>query len=148
MAPTTPFGLKTMTSPFGNIENSFDICRLAEAAGATFVARWTTAQSRQITRTVKKAIQKKGFSFIELMSQCPVQFGKKTGMGSTTDMMEYFKNNSVTRSKAKEMSDEELEDKFVVGEFLDIEKSGLIEELDRLRERIGKPDGRLGNENG
>ena len=40
VAPTTPVGLKTMTSPYGNVENSFDISSLAAAAGATFVARW------------------------------------------------------------------------------------------------------------
>ena len=39
VAPTTPLGLTTVTTPFGNAENPFDICELVKGAGATFVAR-------------------------------------------------------------------------------------------------------------
>src|SRR4030042_7101413 len=84
--PTTPMGLKTTTTPYGTFENPFDISRLVIAAGASFVARWTTYQPRQLTATIKKAIRKKGFSFLEASTPCPVQFGKKTGSGSAVQM--------------------------------------------------------------
>jgi len=136
VAPTTPSGLKTMTSPYGNIENTFDICRLAEAAGATFVARWTVFQSRQITRTVKKALTRKGFSLIEVVSHCPVQFGRKTGMGSSTKMLDWLRDSSVTAAAAENLPQEDRESKIIVGEFLDITKPVLSEELAALRRRI------------
>jgi len=136
VAPTTPLGLKTMTSPYGNIENTFDICRLAEAAGATFVARWTVYQSRRITRTVKKALSRKGFSLIEVVSHCPVQFGRKTGMGSSIKMLDWLRDSSVTAAVAKTLAPDELQSKIVVGEFLDITKPVLNEELAALRKRI------------
>ena len=136
VAPTTPIGLKTMTSPYGNVENSFDICGLVAAAGATFVARWTVFHALQITRTVKKALHHRGFSCIEIISQCPVQFGRKSGMGNTTRMFDYYKENSVTVKKASDMSEDELTDKIIVGEFVENEKPALDEELARLRKHL------------
>jgi len=136
VAPTTPLGLKTMTSPYGNIENSFDICALAAAAGATFVARWTVYQTRQITRTVRKALKRKGFSLIEIISHCPVQFGRKTGMGTSIQMFDFLKDQSVTKAKADKMSEKELAGKIVVGEQLEIEKPILNDEIKHQREKL------------
>ena len=136
VAPTTPPGLKTMTSPYGNVENIFDISALAVAAGASYVARWTVYNPAQITKAVKKALERKGFSLIEIISQCPVQFGRKTGMGSATKMLDFYKNNSVPVTKAAEMSPEELQGKIVVGEFIDIEKTGLTRELALQRKEV------------
>ncbi len=133
VAPTTPLGLKTVTTPFGNAENPFDICELVKGAGASFIARWTTYQPRQIVKTMKKAIQKNGFAFVEVWSQCPVEFGRKTGMGNSVQMMEHYKQNSVTIARAQTMKPEELKGKIVVGEFLDIEKPELIETLAAVR---------------
>ena len=135
VAPTTPLGLTTVTTPFGNVENPFDICELVKGAGASFVARWTTYHPRQIVRTAKKAIQKKGFAFVEVLSQCPVEFGRKTGMGTAVQMLEWYKKQSVTATRAKDMSPEELRDKIVVGELVNIEKPELIETLAAMQAR-------------
>jgi 2-oxoglutarate ferredoxin oxidoreductase subunit beta len=133
VAPTTPLGLTTVTTPFGNAENPFDICELVKGAGASFAARWTTYHPRQIVKTVKKAIRKKGFAFVEVVSQCPVEFGRKTGMGNSVQMLEYYRQNSVPIARAKGMSAEELKGKIVVGEFLDVEKPELIETMAAIR---------------
>jgi 2-oxoglutarate ferredoxin oxidoreductase subunit beta len=133
VAPTTPLGLSTVTTPFGNAENPFDICELVKGAGASFVARWTTYHPRQIVKTMKRAIQKKGFAFVEVISQCPVEFGRKTGMGNTVQMMEHYKQNSVSLAKAKTVAPEALAGKIVVGEFVDIQKPELIETLAQVR---------------
>ena len=133
VAPTTPIGLSTVPPPFGNAENPFDICELVKGAGASFIARWTTYHPRQIVKTAKKAILKKGFAFVEVISQCPVEFGRKTGMGNTVQMLEYYRKNSVPAARAKAMSPEELTGKIVVGEFVDIEKPELIEALAAVR---------------
>ena len=136
VAPTTPLGLTTVTTPFGNAESPFDICELVKGAGASFVARWTTYHPRQLVRTAKKAIQKKGFAFVEVLSQCPVEFGRKTGMGNTVQMLERYKAQSVTITRAKDMSSEALRNKIVVGEFVDIEKPELIETLTAIRDKV------------
>ncbi len=133
VAPTTPLGLTTVTTPFGNVENPFDICELVKGAGASFVARWTTYHPRQIVRTAKKAIQKKGFAFVEVLSQCPVEFGRKTGMGTAVQMLEWYKKSSIPLARAQGMSPEDLHGKIVVGEFVDVEKPELMETLTAMR---------------
>ena len=135
VAPTTPLGLTTVTTPFGNAENPFDISELVKGAGASFVARWTTYHPRQLVKTAKKAIQKKGFAFVEVLSQCPVEFGRKTGIGNAVQMLEWYKTKSVTVTRAKDMSPEDLRDRIVVGEFVNIEKPELIETLAGIREK-------------
>jgi len=66
-------GETTVTSPYGNPEFPFDITKLVKAAGASYVARWSNYHVIELTNSIKEAIQHKGFSFIEVMSQCPTQ---------------------------------------------------------------------------
>ncbi|HYB19946.1 MAG TPA: thiamine pyrophosphate-dependent enzyme [Thermodesulfobacteriota bacterium] len=134
-APTTPMGLKTATTPYGTFENPFDISQLVVAAGASFVARWTTYQPRQLTATIKKAIQKKGFSFIEVITQCPVQFGRKTGSGSAVQMMKEYKERSISPKEASKLSEEKLQGRIVVGELVDKAKPEMVEEIMKMKKR-------------
>lgn len=134
-APTTPMGIRTTTTPYGTVENTFNISRLVAAAGAAFVACWTTAHPRQLTTSIKKAIQKKGFSFIEVFSQCPIQFGRKTGVGSAVQMLEDYKKRSVSPKEAAKLSEEELKDRIVVGELVDMEKPEMLEEVKKMKSR-------------
>jgi len=138
VAPTTPREARTITTPHGNLENTFDISRMVQAAGASYVARWTTYQPRQLTRSIKRAIQKKGFAFIEVISQCPVQFGAKTGAGDALKMLETYREKSISVKKAAEMSPEEVLDRIVVGEFIDTVKPELCEEVAALKEGVSK----------
>jgi 2-oxoglutarate ferredoxin oxidoreductase subunit beta len=135
-APTTPRGVTTITSPYGTLEHTFDICAMVVAAGAPYVARWTTYHPRQMTRSIKKAITKRGFALVEAISQCPVQFGRVARLGKAIDILKYYKNNSVGVKRARHISKEELGDKIVVGEFVDIEKPELTSEWMRLKEKI------------
>jgi len=137
VGPTTPFGLKTTTTPYGNLERPFDLPKLAEAAGAVYVARWTTYHVRQLTKSIKKATQKGGFSFIEVVSQCPVQFGRRTGAGDAVTMMQGYKKNSVNIKKVKKLKEDKLRGKIIVGEFVDREEPELCEEIAKMREKIG-----------
>lgn len=138
VAPTTPRGARTITTPLGNLENAFDIAPMVQAAGASYVARWTAYHPRQLTRSIKRAIGKKGFAFIEAISQCPVQFGAKTGAGSAVEMLKMFKKRSVSVKKAGEMKPGEIQDRIVVGEFVDMDKPELCEEIGKLQERVSE----------
>jgi len=134
-APTTPMGIKTTTTPYGTVENTFNISKLVMAAGASFVACWTAAHPKQLTNSIKKAIQKKGFAFIEVFSQCPIQFGRKTGVGSAVEMLENYKNRSISSKEAAKLSDEELKDRIVVGELVDVEKPEMLEEVKKMMDK-------------
>ncbi|MDP6038180.1 MAG: thiamine pyrophosphate-dependent enzyme [Candidatus Latescibacteria bacterium] len=118
VAPTTPQHMRTATTPYGNPEPPFNLCKLVEAAGATYVARWTAAHPRFVTRAVRQALNHEGFAFIEVMSQCPVHFGKWSERGGAVDLLEDLKNRSVTLRQEKRLSEEEMKDQWVVGELI------------------------------
>ena len=119
VASTTPLGSLTTTTPKGNPDRPFDLCKLVEAAGATFVARHPVATPIPLTRTLKKAIAHRGFSFVEVLSPCPTQFGRRNAFRSPYAMIQALKNTCVSLEKAKGLSPEELEGKVLVGEFVD-----------------------------
>jgi 2-oxoglutarate/2-oxoacid ferredoxin oxidoreductase subunit beta len=121
-APTTPRGLTTITTPYGSMEHPLNISEMITAAGAPYVARWTTFHPRQLTRSIKKGIQKKGFALIEAVSQCPVQFGRASKIGKAVNILQFFKENSIRINKTGGMSEADLQGKIIVGEFADKEK--------------------------
>ena len=100
-APTTPIGLTTITSPYGAMEHPFDVAPLVTAAGASYCARWTTYHPRQLTRSIKKGLAKKGFAFIEVVSQCPVQYGRISKLGKAVNILRHYKENSVRIDKPR-----------------------------------------------
>lgn len=106
IAPTTHHGERTVTSPYGNPESPFDIVRLAAAAGATYVSRWTTYHVLELTRSIKEAIQHRGFSLIEVLSQCPTQQRRMFGMRDPVHrlpsrILEMFSESTYIRGRSE-----------------------------------------------
>lgn len=87
LAPTTAPGSIASTAPRGNVERPFDACRLLEAAGATFVARISAYQAPVLTRVISEAIAHRGFSFIDVISDCPVYDGRYNRRGEGPEML-------------------------------------------------------------
>jgi 2-oxoglutarate ferredoxin oxidoreductase subunit beta len=129
VAPTTPLGARTTTTPYGSFERPIDATRVVVAAGASYVARWTTAHGEKLKEAIKKAITTKGFAFIEAASPCPTAFGRRVGFKDVADMLRWFKENSVPFEQAAEMTDKELVNKIVVGEYVGKEAPTLTESL-------------------
>ena len=102
-SPLSGAGTYATTAPFGNIDPCFDTIRMAEAAGATFVARTTTYHVQQMVDIVCEAVRHRGFSVVEVMSQCPTYFGRKNKVGGAVEMMKLYKENTTPiGSKAKQ----------------------------------------------
>ncbi len=120
VAPTTPDELKTMTTPYGNVEPPFDLCKLAETAGATFVSRWTTATARQGIRALEGALEHKGFSLVEFVAQCPTNFGRRAlQSGDPAKGVRWIADHSATRSKSDAFEGEMSKDAmFILGDFV------------------------------
>lgn len=94
-SPTTPLGAKTKTSPFGCIDMPIDSVNLVMTLGASYVARWTTAHPVQLAKSIAEGLEHKGFAFIEVISQCPVQAGKNIwGEKDSAKIMDMFKKNT------------------------------------------------------
>ena len=86
-APTTPMGSRTTTSLHGAVERTFDTMELALAAGASYVARTTTFDMQEIPLRIEEALRHKGFSVVEVLTQCPTYYGRLNRIGDPSDML-------------------------------------------------------------
>lgn len=118
VAPTTPLKAITTTTPYGCFERPLDVTRLVAVAGACYAARWTTVHVEELKEAVKEAVKTRGFAFVEVVSQCPVMFGRRAGFKNVKEMLEWFKTNSVRLEETEKMSEKELASKIFVGTFV------------------------------
>lgn len=116
---TTPQGSYTSTSPYGHVEDGFDLCALAVAAGAPYVARGSVTEGAKLRELVRTGLSRKGFSFVEALSVCPTHFGRRNKRKSPTAMFQWLRENSLSLEGAKRFSEEELKGKFLLGTFSD-----------------------------
>ena len=117
-SPTTPTNTKTKTSVLGNVDTPFDICKLAEAAGASYVARSTTYHATMLVKQLEEAILHKGFSVVEAICDCSTLYGRFNELGDAPAMLLEHKERAVDAAKAASMSEEELQGKIVIGKFV------------------------------
>jgi 2-oxoglutarate ferredoxin oxidoreductase subunit beta len=129
-APTTPVTALTTTAPYGCHEPSFNLPNLMEAAGAAYVARWTTFHVRQLTRSMTEIFQRRGFCFIEILSPCPTLYQRRNRLGDGLDTMKYYKQRSKVRHGAP-TSEAALtkEGEILVGKFVDRERPDYLDVL-------------------
>jgi 2-oxoglutarate ferredoxin oxidoreductase subunit beta len=120
-SPTTPCGALSTTTPYGSAEPPFDLCELAIAAGANYVARWTSYHVKELTKAVKAGLENPGFSFIEALVQCPTNYGRRNKFKQVEDQVEYLKAHAMMRQRRDillERGEKVPEDVFIVGELL------------------------------
>jgi len=134
-SPLTPQGAMAATAPYGNVEPAFDLCRLAEAAGASYVARTTTFHARQIPELVVRAVHNHGFSVIEVVSGCPVYYGRMNRLSSGVEMLKLQQRNAVSVKQAATLTPEEMKGKFVIGELHCHAGPEYVEEYAKLTQR-------------
>ena len=137
LGPTTPLGARSTTSPYGNIEEPFNVPHLAAASGATYVARWTVLHARQLERSIAEAMVKPGFSFIEVISPCPALYGRLNKESSGLETMHAYQRRSVVRDGA-DTADVAIgmDGAIVVGKFVDIQRPTLWDRYEGLRDRV------------
>lgn len=135
-SPTTPFGAKASTTPYGNPDPPFDIAKLAIGAGATFVARGTAYHAAQIEKLLTEAIQHKGFSVVEILDSCPTTYGRRNKFKSVIEMMNNLKNSAVPVTAAAKMSPEQLEGKVLTGVLYKESKPEYVTEYRKLVARV------------
>jgi 2-oxoglutarate/2-oxoacid ferredoxin oxidoreductase subunit beta len=136
VSPTTPSSVVTTTTPYGNTEPPFKISELVAAAGAGYVARWTTYHIFQLKKAMKDAILKKGFSFVEIISQCPTSYGKRVGMREGIDQLKEFRDNSINLKNAGDYNEDEPYNKLIIGKFAERSRPEFVEELQKINSRF------------
>jgi 2-oxoglutarate/2-oxoacid ferredoxin oxidoreductase subunit beta len=133
-SPTTPYGMRSSTTAHSNIEQAFKISELAVTAGAVFVGRGTVYQAKLLDGLIEKAILKPGFSVVEVIAHCHTQYGRQNRLGNAVEMMEWQRDHAVAVEKAAGMALEALQDKIVIGVFVDKELPVYQDEYEKIRE--------------
>lgn len=138
--PTTPPQSVTSTSPYGTWDPAFNLPQLVEAAGAVYVARWTTFHVRQLARSMQEILHKKGFCFIEVLSPCPTLYQRRNHLGDGLDTMKAYKAKSKIRHGAPTSEVALARDQqIIVGKFVDRERPDYAEMMRaQLREQLGE----------
>ena len=90
VAPTTPTGSPTATTPEGNRYRPFDLARLVKAAGATYVARGAVVRPYDLMDYITRALETPAFSFVEVLSPCPTQYGRRNQQDTPAMMFDYL----------------------------------------------------------
>ena len=130
VAATTPFQAKTTTTPAGNPEPPFNLPLMAYASGAAYVARWTILHTRDLTDSIEEGLLKKGFSFIEVLSPCPVNYGRRN-KERTFDTLKMYQERTIIKNNAHPADvDIDFEKGIVLGKFVDHERATCIENYD------------------
>jgi 2-oxoglutarate ferredoxin oxidoreductase subunit beta len=130
VAPTTPIPAFTTTSPFGNFETPVNVPRLAEAAGAVYVARWTALHMRRLAYSIVEAFNRPGFSVIEVISPCAMYYSRTNKLGDGLDMMKFYYENSIIKhGEPTDHLDIDYQKEIIVGKFIDRERPTFTESL-------------------
>jgi len=126
--PTTPVEARTSTSPYGSFEHPFNLPYLAAASGAVYVARWTALHVRRLEKSMLEALQKRGFSFLEVISPCPTLYGRWNKQRTGLAQMQYYHDKGVIKHgiDPKEVGIG-LHGEIVEGVFVDIEKPTFLD---------------------
>jgi 2-oxoglutarate ferredoxin oxidoreductase subunit beta len=130
-AATTPCMARTTTTPKGNPEPPFNLPFLAFASGASYVARWTILHTRDLTKSVEEALQRRGFSFIEVLAPCPTSYGRRNKQ-SPIDTLKIYQDRTITKHGCPPADVQlDFERGITLGKFIDQERPTFMDMYDR-----------------
>lgn len=130
LAPTTPHGVYSTTTPKGNPERPIDVARMLAQMDVNYVARWSIHYPYHIEESIKKALPRKGFRYIEVLSICPEIFGRHIGFRSPVDLYERLRKVAkIRKPKTPDDIKYDWENEITLGVFLDQNKPGYMESI-------------------
>ena len=144
VTPTTPGTATASTTPYGNYEYPFSLPLLMDACGATYIARWTSLHSRNVTQSIEEALARKGFSFIEIISPCPTLYLRRNRLGDGVDQLQNYQDNSILKHGCDTRETAiDFQGKIVVGKFVEKNKPTYLEASDKCAIKLVGDDYQL-----
>jgi 2-oxoglutarate ferredoxin oxidoreductase subunit beta len=132
VTPTTPSSAIASTTPYGNYEYPFSLPFLVDAAGGTYIARWTSMHARNVTQSIEEALARKGFSFIEIISPCTTLYLRRNRLGDGVDMLQDYQEKTILKHGADTRETAiDFQGKIVIGKFVDKDKPTYLEAVDK-----------------
>lgn len=122
ISPTTPQGMWCVSAQNGNIDPTFNASNLAIGAGASFVARESMIDPKKLEKVLVKAFSHKGFSFIEVLSNCHINLGRKNKMANAMENLEWIDKITMPKKKWDALSEEEQLNLLPTGVLREVEQ--------------------------
>jgi len=133
VAPTTPLGVKTTTTPSGNPEPPLNVIKLIASLNANYIARASVVTPHYIENFFYKALGMKGFRFIEIISTCPEIYGRHIGLRDPVEMYNELKKRVKYKPKPSlEESDINWDKGIIIGEFIERNTPSYLELLRKV----------------
>ncbi len=132
----TPAGRITSTTSYGNPERAFDICALAEAAGANYVARETIYNGLALKNRMKEALANKGFSLVEVVSPCTTLYGPRNNMREPVAMLRWLKEKGIPASQYDKLANAEEDGYFRTGKLVSKQAPDFIARYREIQARV------------
>jgi 2-oxoglutarate ferredoxin oxidoreductase subunit beta len=128
VAATSPIRANLSTAPYGNYEYPFSLPYLADACGASYVARWTVLHMRQVTTSMMEALNHKGLSLVEVITPCVTLYARRNRLGDGLNLLKFYYENSEVRHGADTRTLAiGFQEKITCGKFIDREKPTFLE---------------------
>ena len=137
VAATSPIGANLSTAPYGNFEQPFSLPYLADACGASYVARWTCLHIRRVTKSIQEALDKKGFSLIEVIAPCVTLYARRNRLGDGLNLLKFYYDNSVIQHGADTRTlDIGYQEKMICGKFVDRERPTFLDGMNAHMKKV------------
>lgn len=122
-APTTPETANTSTTPYGAYEPPFNVPHLAQACGASYVARWSSLHVRRLESSMVEAMSRKGFRVIEVIAPCSTLYARRNRLGSGFDLMKFYRDHcEIVHDADPQDAGIGFQDRVMLGKFVDEER--------------------------
>jgi 2-oxoglutarate ferredoxin oxidoreductase subunit beta len=132
VAATTPQEANASTAPYGNFEYPFSIPYLADACGATYVARWTALHLRRVTKSIQEALKHRGLSVIEVITPCVTLYARRNRLGDGLNLLKYYHDKSeIIHGADTRTVDIDYQGKLVCGKFVHKEKPTFLDAMNK-----------------
>jgi 2-oxoglutarate ferredoxin oxidoreductase subunit beta len=132
VAATTPIDANASTAPYGNFEYPFSIPYLADACGATYVARWTALHLRRVTKSIQEALNHRGLSIIEVITPCVTLYARRNRLGDGLNLLKYYHDKSeIVHGADTRTLNIGYQDKLIVGKFVHKEKPTFLDAMNK-----------------
>ncbi len=133
VAPTTPRGLYTTTTPHGNPERPVNVVKLVASQNPNYVARASATHPPLIEKYTYRALTMEGFRFIEIISMCPEVFGRHIGYNDPVALYKAIKSKTKVKSNPTlDEADYDWNHGWVLGEFVVNDHPGYLRMIGRV----------------
>ena len=101
------------------------------------MSRGTVYHVQQLEKLIEGGLNKRGFSLVDVYSNCHTYYGRFNKEGDAVRMLEWFKKHAMPIEAARKLPPEKMVDKFVTGLIHETDATEFCQEYDMLLDRLG-----------